>query len=135
MKVEFEFIAHFNLEDEAFMIASYRGCVTPGGYAKAAKRVVSDGYNALKFYPFAIRPDGVWDYLRQILDRERADLSYERVKAVHEAVGPRVDILIEVHCNLGTSSAILMGKGLEEFNPFFYCARAKVIKWHKNIKH
>jgi len=98
----------------------YRGCVTPEDYANAAKRVVSDGFNALKFDPFVIRPDGIWDYPRRILDRKRADLSYERVKAVREAVGPRVDILIEVHGNLGTSSAIIVGKRLEEFSPFFY---------------
>jgi len=47
-------------------------------------------------------------------------MAYERVKAVCEAVGPEVDILIEVHGNLGTTSAIQMGKRFEEFHPFFY---------------
>jgi len=98
----------------------YHGLVEPPEYADAALGVVSDGFTAMKFDPFAIRPDGVWDYTRRALSRERADLAYERVKAVREAIGPSVDILVEVHGNLGTSAAILMGKRLEELEPFFY---------------
>jgi galactonate dehydratase len=98
----------------------YRGCVTPEDYAKAAKRVVSDGYNALKFDPFVPRPDGIWDYPRRTLDRERADLAYERVKAVREAVGPKIDIMVDCFGNLGVTAAIQVGKRLEEFDLFFY---------------
>jgi galactonate dehydratase len=98
----------------------YHGCVTPQDYAEAAQRVVADGYTAMKFDPFAVAPDGRWDYPRRALDAERADLAFERVAAVREAVGPRVDILVEVHGNLGTTSAIQMGKRLEALKPFFY---------------
>ncbi len=100
--------------------AWYHGCNSPESYAEAALRVVEDGYTAMKFDPFAVRPDGVWDYPKRALDRERADLAFERVKAVREAVGPKVDILVEVHGNLGTTSAIQMGKRFEELDPFFY---------------
>ncbi len=98
----------------------YHGCVQPEQYAEAAQRVVADGYTAMKFDPFAYSAEGEWDYPRRALDPERADLAYERVKAVREAVGPNVDILVEVHGNLGTTSAIQMGKRLEELEPFFY---------------
>jgi galactonate dehydratase len=98
----------------------YHGCVTPEQYAEAAQRVVADGYTALKFDPFAYSSEGRWDYPRRALDPQRADLAYERVRAVREAVGPKVDILVEVHGNLGTTSAIQMGKRLEAFKPFFY---------------
>jgi len=98
----------------------YSDCVTPEDYARAALKPVSDGYTALKFDPFAIRPDGVWDYPERFLEKDRADIAYERVKSVREAVGPEIDILIEVHGNLGTTSAIQMGKRFEEFKPFFY---------------
>ena len=98
----------------------YHGCNSPESYAVAALRVVDDGYTAMKFDPFAVRPDGVWDYPLRALDRQRADLAYERVRAVREAIGPHVDILVEVHGNLGTASAIQMGKRLEELAPFFY---------------
>jgi galactonate dehydratase len=39
---------------------------------------------------------------------------------VRDAVGPDVDILVEVHGNLGTTSAIEMGRRLAELAPFFY---------------
>ena len=100
--------------------AWYQGCNSPESYAEAARKVVADGYTAMKFDPFAVRPDGVWDYPPRALSRERADLAFNRVAAVREAIGPAVDILIEVHGNLGTTSAIQMGKRFEELDPFFY---------------
>jgi galactonate dehydratase len=98
----------------------YHGCIQPEDYAEGAQRVVADGYTAMKFDPFAVRPDGVWDYTHRALDPERADLAYRRVAAVREAVGPDVDLLIEVHGNLGVRSAIQMGRRLEALAPFFY---------------
>ena len=98
----------------------YHGCVQPHEYAAAAQRVVADGYTALKFDPFAYSSAGQWDYPRRALDRDRAELAFARVTAVRDAVGPEVDILIEVHGNLGTTSAIQMGKRFEALRPFFY---------------
>jgi galactonate dehydratase len=98
----------------------YHGCVTPEDWSEAARKVANDGYTAMKFDPFAFDREGKWVYPLRALSAERADLAYERVKAVREAVGPQVDILIEVHGNLGTTSAIRIGKRLEDFNPFFY---------------
>lgn len=98
----------------------YHGLVEPEEYGEKAQQVVADGYTAMKFDPFAQSPDGTWDYPRRALDKERADLAYARVQAVREAIGPNVDILVEVHGNLGTTSAIQMGKRLEALAPFFY---------------
>ncbi len=98
----------------------YRGMGRPEEYAEGALQVVADGFNAMKFDPFAVTPDGEWDYSPRALSRERADLAYERVRAVREAVGPNVEILVEVHGNLGVSSAIKIGKRLEELDPFFF---------------
>ena len=98
----------------------YRGANRPEEYAERAAKVVADGYTAMKFDPFAVRPDGVWDYPRRALTRERADLAFARVAAVRAAVGPAVEILVEVHGNLGVASAIQMGQRLEELDPFFY---------------
>ena len=98
----------------------YTGLGSPEEYAEAAHGVVANGYNALKFDPFAVTIDGRWENPRRHIDSERAQLSIQRVKAVREAVGEDVDILVEVHGNLGTSSAIQIGKRLEETHPFFY---------------
>jgi len=98
----------------------YIGASQPEDYGELAKKVVADGYTAMKFDPFAIRPDGSWGYPGRVIEREMAQCVYDRVKAVREAVGPNVDILIECHGNLGTTSAIQIGKRLEELDPFFY---------------
>ena len=82
--------------------------------------MAADGYTAMKFDPFAISPEGVWDYPLRAITPERAGLAYARVEAVREAIGPHVDILVEVHGNLGPTSAIQMGKRLEALKPFFY---------------
>jgi len=98
----------------------YVGASQPEDYGEFAQKVVADGYTAMKFDPFAIRPDGSWGYPGRVIERDMAQCVYERVKAVREAVGPNIDILIECHGNLGTTSAIQIGKRLEEFDPFFY---------------
>ena len=95
-------------------------CNSPESYADAVLQVVADGYNALKFDPFYIRPDGVQEHPERYLSKEMSDLSYARVAAVREAVGPDVDILVEVHGSLGTTSAIEVGRRLAELKPFFY---------------
>jgi galactonate dehydratase len=96
------------------------GLIEPSEYAEAACKVVEDGYNAMKFDPFGTDPEGVWDYPRRHVSDEKADLAVERVRAVREAVGSDVDILIEIHGNLGTTDAIKLGRRFEEFAPFFY---------------
>jgi galactonate dehydratase len=97
-----------------------RGNGSPEAYAAGALQVVADGYTAMKFDPFAVNAEGIWDYPHRNLDPIRADLAYKRVKAVREAVGPDIDVLVEVHGNLGPTSAIQVGKRLEELHPFFY---------------
>jgi galactonate dehydratase len=97
-----------------------RMCGPPEEWAEAALQVVGDGFDALKFDPFFADPEGELLLPERAFPREMADLSYERVAAVREAVGPEVDLLIEVHGNLGTTSAIEMGQWLAELDPFFY---------------
>jgi galactonate dehydratase len=95
-------------------------CVAPEQYAQAACEVVADGYDALKFDPFYIRPDGVQQHPGRELSREMIELVCNRVRAVRQAVGPLVDICIEVHGNLGTAAAIEVGRRLSEYRPLFY---------------
>jgi galactonate dehydratase len=92
-------------------------------YGEIAARVVELGYDALKFNPFGT-PRG-WPRLRsgahgRVLEPWRADLGYARVKAVREAVGPEVEIMVECHGWFGTASAIEMGRRLVDLAPYFY---------------
>ncbi|MCK4222517.1 MAG: mandelate racemase/muconate lactonizing enzyme family protein [Dehalococcoidia bacterium] len=98
-----------------------RTLIQPEEYAEAALRVVADGYDALKFDPLMVTPEGEWQWVRRTIDNpKRFRLAVERVRAVREAVGPDVDILIEMHGNLGVTDAILLGKEFEAFKPLFY---------------
>ncbi|HJO81867.1 MAG: hypothetical protein QGG34_09340 [SAR202 cluster bacterium] len=63
---------------------------TPEQNAEEAKRVVAMGYTAMKFDPF-----GQHNYYTIL--PEEAQLDEDRVAAVREAVGPNVEILVEVH--------------------------------------
>ncbi len=85
-----------------------------------AAKVVDLGYDALKFNPFGPPYGQPWIGHERILEPWRADLGYARVKAVREAVGPQVDILVECHGWFGTASAIEMGRRLVDLNPYFY---------------
>lgn len=85
---------------------------TPAGFAAAAERVVSDGFDALKFDPFG----KAWERMT------RADLnqSIDIVAAVREAVGPDIDILIEGHGRFTPGVAIDIAKDLEPYKPTWF---------------
>ena len=85
----------------------------PAQNAEEAKKVVDMGYTALKFDPF-----GQGNYYR--ISLEEAQLAQERVGAVRQAVGPKVDILIEAHAKFDVMNAIQLGKRLEEYRPLWY---------------
>jgi galactonate dehydratase len=86
---------------------------SPGEFAEHAAAVVARGFTALKFDPFS----NPW---RTHIGRAEEDLAVERVRAVREAVGASVEILVEVHRRLAPNEAIRMANRLEEFEPFWY---------------
>ena len=89
-------------------------------WTEPIQKIMAEGWKAVKFDPFRKRPDGVNEYSKRALSKEREDLAVERVAAVREAGGPDFMICVEVHGNLGTTSAIRAGQRLEEYDPFFY---------------
>jgi galactonate dehydratase len=88
----------------------YWGCHTPEEFARQALRVVARGYTALKWDPFG---DAALS-----LREDQARGVVENVAAVREAVGPDVDLLIEVHGRLAPSWAVDILKRLAPFRPF-----------------
>ncbi|MGI6367071.1 MAG: mandelate racemase/muconate lactonizing enzyme family protein [Anaerolineae bacterium] len=93
---------------------------SPEAYGERAAMVVSMGYDALKFDPFSAPRGSGWGPRERLLEPERGELAYQRVKAVREAVGPQVDVLVEVHGWLGVSDAIAWGRRIVDLKPFFY---------------
>jgi galactonate dehydratase len=93
---------------------------TPEEYGRAVQRVLDDGYDALKFDPFYINAERRRWHPPSMLDKPTMDLAEGRMRAVREAVGPDVDICVEVHGILGVTSAIEMGRRLVPYRPYFY---------------
>jgi galactonate dehydratase len=89
------------------------GSKSPDDYARAAAKVVARGFTALKFDPFT----NPW---RTHIGRAEEAMAVDRVRAVREAVGPKVEILVEVHRRLAPNEAIRMAHKLEPFEPFWY---------------
>lgn len=75
----------------------------------AAARVVERGYRALKFDPF-----GPGRYELDHAERMRA---VGLVEAVHDAVGPDVEILVEMHGRFAPLEATRLARLLEPFAP------------------
>ena len=82
---------------------------TPAEFHAAARRVVEKGYRALKLDPFG---HGFYE-----LDRAEKIRSVELVEAVRDAVGPDVEILIEMHGRFNPATAIEMARLLEPYQP------------------
>jgi galactonate dehydratase len=84
----------------------------PEGFAEAAKRVVDDGYDAMKFDPFGT----AW----QRMSKKDRNHSVDIVRAVREAVGPDVDLLIECHGRFTAGQAVDIARELDEFDPTWF---------------
>ena len=84
----------------------------PEGFARAAERVVDDGYDAMKFDPFGT----AW----QSMTTEEKNHAVDIVGAVREAVGPDVELLIECHGRFSAAQAVDIAKKLDQFDPAWY---------------
>jgi galactonate dehydratase len=85
---------------------------TPEEFYKAARAALTKGYRALKFDPFGA---GFYE-----LERAEKNRVISLVEAVREAVGPEVEILVEMHGRFNPPTAIEMAKELSRFQPSWY---------------
>jgi galactonate dehydratase len=90
----------------------YAGPRTPESFAERAVEVVRRGYKALKFDPFGHN----W---RSMTLPER-HLSVDIVRAVREAVGPEIELMIEVHSRFSVAEAVHVGDQMAEFEPTWF---------------
>jgi len=84
----------------------------PSAFAEHAAGVKEMGYTALKFDPFGAA------YLN--LDPAEERLSLSLVRAVRDAVGDEVDILVEGHDRFTAATAVRLGHALAEFRPAWF---------------
>ena len=90
----------------------YRGERQPEMFHARAKEVAARGYTALKFDPFGAE----W----RIMDPYQEDLSLDIIAAVRDAVGPKVDILIEGHNRFSPAIALKLAERMAEFRPTWF---------------
>lgn len=88
------------------------GMKEPADYARAAEAVVKQGFSALKFDPLP----APW---RTYIPKEHERRAVRVVKAVRDAVGPDVDLLIEQHRRLAPMHAIRLDRQLAEFGLYW----------------
>ena len=107
------------IRDELRVYANgwYGAARTPAELAKAAERPLRDGYDALKCYPLAV-PDehGLRHVTRRMVDRDFADLAFDKVKALRDAVGPEIEIMLDLSGGLTTDETIRLCRRYEELD-------------------
>ncbi|MEC9365693.1 MAG: mandelate racemase/muconate lactonizing enzyme family protein [Chloroflexota bacterium] len=81
--------------------------------AEKAKKVADMGFTAMKFDPIP----GPW---RTFVDKTVEKQAVENVRAVRKAVGPDIDILVEMHRRLAPMHAVKIAREIEEFSPFWF---------------
>jgi L-alanine-DL-glutamate epimerase-like enolase superfamily enzyme len=84
-------------------------------YAKYALKAVGDGYDCIKIDPIQFGED-----YTKMLSYKQIKACYDRLAAVREAVGPEVDIIVELHSITETTAAIQLGKAIEDLGIYYY---------------
>ena len=84
----------------------------PADYARAAEKVIKQGFTALKLDPLPA-PWRTW------IPKEHEARAVAVIKAVRDAVGPDVDILIDQHRRLAPMHAIRLDKKLAELGLYW----------------
>jgi galactonate dehydratase len=110
---------------EILLYANYwfvSGGHNPDDYARQAQEVVRQGFTAMKFDPFAhthyLYGENLSSNLTLTTDQE--NLAYEIVQAIHETVGPSVQLAIETHAMLSMPTAIHMAERLAPLGVMWY---------------
>ncbi|MEO5732563.1 MAG: mandelate racemase/muconate lactonizing enzyme family protein [Rubrivivax sp.] len=94
----------------------YGNAKTPSELARAAERPLRDGYGALKFYPLGEMGErgGMRHVSSRMVDRDAFALAVERVKAVRDAVGPDIELMVDLSGGLTTDETIRLCSRIED---------------------
>ena len=90
----------------------FAGAKTAAEFAAKAAEAVKMGFKGLKWDPFGAA------YLE--MDKPARNRTIEIVEAVRAAVGPDIDLMIEVHGRLNVPTAIAMARALAKFEPRWF---------------
>ena len=90
---------------------------TPDGFAAAAKRAVTDGFKTIKAAPFDGFPSA-GSAASQIA--RHIDLGLDAVRAMREAVGPSIGIMIDAHSFFDVEQSVAVADRLTPYNLTWY---------------
>lgn len=97
---------------EAYANGWYRAERTPEHFAQAAAIVVGKGFSALKVDPFG--------QARGYLSPADLDLAYDILRTLRERFGPKLKILIDVHCRFAPSEAVRIARRMQDLDLFWW---------------
>jgi galactonate dehydratase len=84
----------------------------PDDYARKAESVIKMGFSAVKFDPVP----GPW---RTYVPKEHIRRAVSVLRAMRDALGPDVDLLLDIHRRLAPMHAIDLADALAEFKPYW----------------
>jgi gluconate/galactonate dehydratase len=88
---------------------------TPESYARAAREVVDEGFEALKF-DLDVPTHAEYDEANRRMDNAALEHKVSLVEAVRDEIGYDIDLGMDLHWNFTTETAIRLGKKLERFD-------------------
>jgi galactonate dehydratase len=100
---------------ERVKVYGHLGGESPEEMADNAVGMMEKGYRALRFYPLGPFRSGIPDSYQGVVRRV---VSY--VDAVRRAVGPEMDLMIDVVCRLTPPEAIAVGRATAPYGLYFF---------------
>lgn len=88
----------------------------PSGFAAMAERAVKAGFTAIKLAPFDDMPS---DLTRRDIIEQYTQMGIARTEAVRKAIGPKLDLLVDVHSHLDVPGGLELAKRLEPLDLFW----------------
>lgn len=91
-------------------------------YVEVTKKVMAEGYDSVKVDPVMFDDKGVpfgWR-TKGVASQKLIKTACERVEAIRKTGGDDMDIIIELHSFTDTTTAVQLGRALEQFNIYYY---------------
>lgn len=97
---------------KAYANGWFGGAGTADELATKAAAVVAEGFDTIKWYPFGP--------VAQLITQEEEERAIARMQAIREAVGPDVNIAVDVRNRLNVWSAIRMAQKLQPYDVYWF---------------
>jgi galactonate dehydratase len=93
-----------------------RNLPQPKDFADAAKKAKDMGFNAMKFDLDQANDPNKYDFYNWTASPGELQRMYDQIAAAREAVGPKIDILVDMHGRYDAPTAQAVAKRLEPLN-------------------